>query len=59
MLPFLLFVSLSAVVMGMLNTKGKFFVPALSSSFFNLSSMPSSSRRSAASESDPPLRRTP
>lgn len=39
MLPFLLFVSLSAVVMGMLNTKGKFFVPALSSSFFNLGSI--------------------
>ena len=39
LLPFLLFVSLSAVVMGMLNTKGKFFVPALSSTFFNLGSI--------------------
>ncbi len=36
MFPFLLFVSLSAVVMGILNTKGRFFVPAISSSFFNL-----------------------
>ena len=39
MLPFLFFVSLAAVVMGMLNTKGKFFIPALSSSFFNLGSI--------------------
>ncbi|HBT96906.1 MAG TPA: murein biosynthesis integral membrane protein MurJ [Desulfobulbaceae bacterium] len=39
MLPFLVFISLSAVVMGMLNTKGKFFVPALASSFFNLGSI--------------------
>ncbi len=39
MFPFLIFVSLSAVVMGMLNTKGKFFVPALSSAFFNLGSI--------------------
>jgi len=39
MFPFLLFVSLAAVVMGMLNTKGKFFIPALSSSFFNLGSI--------------------
>ncbi|PIE55720.1 MAG: murein biosynthesis integral membrane protein MurJ [Desulfobulbus propionicus] len=39
MLPFLFFVSMSAVVMGMLNTKGHFFVPALSSSFFNLGSI--------------------
>ncbi|MGB5684452.1 MAG: lipid II flippase MurJ, partial [Candidatus Electrothrix sp.] len=39
MFPFLLFVALSAVVMGMLNTKGKFFVPAISSSFFNLGSI--------------------
>ena len=36
-MPFLLFVSLSAVVMGMLNSKGKFFIPALSSSFFRSS----------------------
>ena len=39
MLPFLVFISLSAVVMGMLNTKGKFFVPALASSFFNIGSI--------------------
>lgn len=39
MLPFLVLISLSAVVMGMLNTKGKFFVPALASSFFNLGSI--------------------
>ncbi len=39
MLPFLLFISLSAVAMGILNTKGRFFVPALASSFFNLGSV--------------------
>lgn len=39
MLPFLLFISLSAVVMGILNTKGKFFIPSLASSFFNLGSI--------------------
>jgi putative peptidoglycan lipid II flippase len=39
MFPFLLFVALSAVVMDMLNTKGKFFIPAMSSSFFNLGSI--------------------
>lgn len=39
MLPFLVFISLSAVVMGMLNTKGRFFVPAIASSFFNLGSI--------------------
>jgi putative peptidoglycan lipid II flippase len=39
MAPFLIFISLSAVVMGMLNTKGKFFIPALASSFFNLGSI--------------------
>ncbi len=39
MFPFLLFVSLAAVVMGMLNTKGKFFIPAMSSTFFNLGSI--------------------
>ncbi len=39
MLPFLLFISLSAVVMGILNTKGRFFVPAMASSFFNLGSI--------------------
>jgi len=39
MFPFLLFVSLSAVVMGILNSKGHFFIPSLSSSFFNLGSI--------------------
>lgn len=39
MMPFLLFISLAAVVMGILNTKGRFFVPALASSFFNLGSI--------------------
>lgn len=36
MFPFLLLICLAAVAMGILNTKGKFFVPALASSFFNL-----------------------
>ena len=39
MFPFLVFISLSAVVMGMLNAKGRFFVPAMASSFFNLGSI--------------------
>ncbi len=39
MFPFLVLISLSAVVMGALNTKGKFFVPAMASSFFNLGSI--------------------
>lgn len=39
MFPFLIFVALAAVVMGMLNTKGKFFIPAISSAFFNLGSI--------------------
>lgn len=39
MLPFLIVISLSAVVMGILNTKGKFFIPAFASSFFNLGSL--------------------
>ncbi len=39
MFPFLIVISLAAVVMGMLNTKGRFFVPALASSFFNLGSI--------------------
>lgn len=39
MFPFLIFISLSSVVMGILNTKGHFFVPALASSFFNLGSI--------------------
>ncbi|MFZ5767005.1 MAG: murein biosynthesis integral membrane protein MurJ [Thermodesulfobacteriota bacterium] len=39
MFPFLLFISLSAVVMGMLNSKGRFFIPAMASSFFNIGSL--------------------
>ena len=39
MMPFLLFVSLSAIAMGILNTKGRFFIPSLASSFFNLGSI--------------------
>ncbi|MBT8333091.1 MAG: murein biosynthesis integral membrane protein MurJ, partial [Deltaproteobacteria bacterium] len=39
MMPFLLFISLAAVVMGILNTRGHFFVPSLASSFFNLGSI--------------------
>ncbi len=39
MFPFLILVSLSAVAMGILNTMGKFFIPALASSFFNLGSV--------------------
>ncbi|MBF0338585.1 MAG: murein biosynthesis integral membrane protein MurJ [Nitrospirae bacterium] len=36
MFPFLLFVSLSALTMGALNTKKKFFVPAMASACFNV-----------------------
>jgi len=36
MFPFLLLVSLAALAMGVLNARGKFFLPALASSFFNL-----------------------
>jgi len=39
MYPFILLVSLAALVMGMLNAKSVFFVPALSSCFFNLGSI--------------------
>jgi putative peptidoglycan lipid II flippase len=39
MFPFLTFVSMSAVVMGILNSKGRFFIPSLASSFFNLGSI--------------------
>jgi putative peptidoglycan lipid II flippase len=39
MFPFLIFISLSSVVMGILNTKGRFFIPALASSFFNIGSI--------------------
>jgi len=39
MFPFLIFVSLSSVVMGILNTRGRFFIPAMASGFFNLGSI--------------------
>jgi putative peptidoglycan lipid II flippase len=39
MFPCLLLVSLAALVMGILNARGKFFLPALASSFFNLGSV--------------------
>ena len=39
MFPFLIFVSLAALVMGILNSKGRFFIPSLSSTFFNLGSI--------------------
>ncbi len=34
MMPFLLFISLSAVVMGILNTRGRFFIPAIDGSYY-------------------------
>ena len=39
MFPYLLFVSLAAIAMGLLNSKGRFGVPACASSFFNISSL--------------------
>ncbi|MBA3015032.1 MAG: murein biosynthesis integral membrane protein MurJ [Proteobacteria bacterium] len=39
MFPFLIFVSMAAVVMGILNSKGRFFIPSLASSFFNVGSI--------------------
>jgi putative peptidoglycan lipid II flippase len=39
MFPFLILVSLAAAVMGILNTKGRFFVPAMASTFFNVGSV--------------------
>ncbi len=39
MFPFLTLVSISALFMGILNTRGYFFVPAMASSCFNLSSI--------------------
>jgi len=39
MMPFLLFISLSAIFAGLLNSLGVFFWPSLSSGFFNLSSI--------------------
>ena len=39
MFPYLILVSLAAVTMGLLNSKGKFGVPASASSFFNIGSL--------------------
>ncbi len=39
MFPFLLMISLSALLMGILNTRGHFFIPAMASSCFNLGSI--------------------
>ncbi|WP_456431104.1 murein biosynthesis integral membrane protein MurJ [Thermosulfuriphilus sp.] len=39
MFPFLWLVSVAAIFMGILNTKGVFFVPSLSSAFFNAGSI--------------------
>src|ERR1700681_345372 len=39
MFPFILLVSLAALIMGMLNSKSVFGVPAMASSFFNLGSI--------------------
>jgi putative peptidoglycan lipid II flippase len=39
MFPFLILVSLAAAVMGILNTKGRFFIPAMAAFFFNLGSI--------------------
>jgi putative peptidoglycan lipid II flippase len=39
MFPYLLFVSFAATAMGLLNSKGKFGVPACASTFFNVSSL--------------------
>ncbi|MBV9391963.1 MAG: murein biosynthesis integral membrane protein MurJ [Verrucomicrobia bacterium] len=39
MYPFILLISLAALVMGMLNAKNRFAVPALASSFFNMGSI--------------------
>ena len=39
MFPFLILVSFAAIAMGLLNSKGKFGVPACASSFFNIGSL--------------------
>ena len=39
MFPYLLFVSLAAIAMGLLNSKDKFGIPACASAFFNVSSL--------------------
>ena len=39
MFPYLLFVSYAAIAMGLLNSKGRFGIPACASTFFNVSSL--------------------
>ena len=39
MFPYLLLVSLAAIAMGLLNSKGRFGIPACASTFFNMSSL--------------------
>ena len=39
MFPYLLFVSLAAIAMGLLNSKGRFGIPACAAAFFNVSSL--------------------
>jgi len=39
MFPFLILISLASVAMGILNTKGRFFMPAMASTFFNVGSI--------------------
>ena len=39
MFPYLLFVSFAAIAMGVLNSKGRFGIPACASTFFNVSSV--------------------
>jgi len=39
MFPFILVVSMAAIAMGLLNSKGRFFIPASASSFFNAGSV--------------------
>lgn len=39
LMPFILFVSLAAILMGMLNSLGKFFLPHSASTFFNVTSI--------------------
>jgi putative peptidoglycan lipid II flippase len=39
MFPFIFLVTLAALVMGLLNARGQFFVPALASGFFNVGSI--------------------
>lgn len=39
MFPFIFFVSVAALVMGVLNARGRFLIPALASAFFNVGSI--------------------